>query len=370
MIEPRIQTRWRARAWRAVGAMAVAVIVACNTSDLLTVETPNSVPAEVFDDPAYAALMVNSVISDFECAFGSFVVAEGMATDEVHDASLMNGNWNLDRRDNGFTSGLYGTNGCTTVTGIYTPLSTARGEADAAVKRLEGWTPAQVPNHGRLLAQANLYAGFSYAALGMAMCQAAFDKGPLVNQPGMFALAEQRFTAAITAAQAINDPTILNAAYLGRARVRLFQKNGAGAIADAQLVPPNFVFNASADASTARRFNRVYQSLSGSGAATVEVSARALATENGEVDPRSAMTTTTVRPADGVATIVIPTKFNAASLAAGQAIPLPIARYAEAQLILAEARGGASAVTTINAMRAAVNLKPYTGPTDAASITS
>jgi hypothetical protein len=370
MREARIQTRSKRRVWRALGAVTVGLIVACNTSDLLTVETPNSVPADVFDDPAYAALMVNSVISDFECAFGSFVVAEGMATDEVHDASLSNGNWNLDLRDNGFTSGLYGTNACTAVTGLYTPLSTARGEADAAVKRLEGWTPAQVPNHPRLLAQANLYAGFSYAALGMAMCQAAFDKGPLVNQPGMFALAEQRFTAAITAAQTINDQTILNAAYIGRARVRLFQKNATGAIADAQLVPANFVFNASADASTTRRFNRVYQSISGSGAATVEVSARALTTENGELDPRSAMTTTTVRPGDGVATIVIPTKYNAASLAAGQAIPLPIARYAEAQLILAEARGGANAVTIINAMRAAANLKPYTGPTDAASITT
>jgi len=55
---------------------------------------------------------------------------------------------------------------------------------------------------------------------------------------------------------------------------------------------------------------------------------------------------------------------------AGRAIPMPIARYAEAQLILAEAQGGAQAVSIINALRAAVSLKPYSGPTDATAITN
>ena len=351
-------------------ALLAAFVVACNTSDLLTVEVPNSVPANIYDDPAYAALMVNSVISDYECAFGGFVVAEGLATDELHDAALNNATWTLDRRDNGFTAGPYGTTGCTSTTGIYTPLSTARGEADAAIDKLAGWTAAQVPNLTRLQAQANLYAGYSYATIGMAMCQAAFDRGPLVNQQGIFALAEARFTAAIAAATTAAGQTTLNAAYLGRSRVRLYQHNSAGAITDAQLVPTGFVFNASMDATNARRFNHVYNAVSTSGSVTVETTARALATENGELDPRSAMVQLTTKPGDGLATIFIPAKYNAATLTAGQAIPMPIARYAEAQLILAEARGGANAVTIVNALRAAANLKPYAGATDAASITN
>ena len=136
---------------------------ACDTSGLLDVQAPNSVPVDVYEDPAFATLMVNSVIGDFECAFGSFVVAEGLATDELHDSALNNGNWNMDRRDNAFTSGFYGVNSCTTVTGIYTPLSTARGEADAAINRLKEWTSAQVPNINTLTAQANLYAGAGVA---------------------------------------------------------------------------------------------------------------------------------------------------------------------------------------------------------------
>ena len=351
-------------------ALLALLLAACNTSDLLKVQAPNSVPADIYSNPAYATLMVNSVIGDFECAFGSFVVADGIATDELHDASLNNGNWNLDRRDNGFTSGFYGTTSCTTQTGLYTPLSTARGEADAAIKALSGWTAQQVPNLTTLQAEANLYAGFSYAALGQAMCQAAFDMGPLVDQKGMFALAEQRFTTAIAAAQTAGLTNILNAAYAGRARVRLYQHNAAGAIADAQLVPAGFVFTAAMEATNARRFNHAFQAISTAGTATVEPTARALSTENGQVDPRSAMVLLKTAPADGVNQIYIPAKYNAASLTAGEALPMPIARYAEAQLVLAEAQGGQNAVDVINAMRAAVNLNPYTGPTDAASITS
>ena len=134
---------------------------ACNTSDMLDVKAPNSVPVDIYDNPAFATLMVNSVIGDFECAFGSFVVAEALVSDELHDSALNNGNWNIDRRDNAFTSGFYGVTSCTTVTGVYTPLSTARGEADAAIERLGTWTAAQVPNIKTLEAQANLYSGFS-----------------------------------------------------------------------------------------------------------------------------------------------------------------------------------------------------------------
>ncbi|HEY7395294.1 MAG TPA: hypothetical protein VH559_10650, partial [Gemmatimonadaceae bacterium] len=180
-------------------AVVVALSAACSTSRLLDVQAPNSVPATVFDDPTQANLMVQSVIGDFECAFGSFVTAEGIATDELQDATITAANWQLDRRDDGFTSGTYGTGACTNNEGIYTPLSTARWEADRAIEHLVAWTDAQVANRQTLIAQANLYAGFSYALMGMAMCQASFDEGAPVDQRGMFALAEQRFSDAITA---------------------------------------------------------------------------------------------------------------------------------------------------------------------------
>jgi hypothetical protein len=357
---------------RNIGVAFTAVfIAACSTSRLLDVSAPNSVPVGVFDSPSSAALMVASAIGDFECAFGAAVMVEGIISDEIADAQLGAAQWPYDRRDaNTQTSGIYGTSGCNSNQGpgIYTPLSTARFSADNALTKLTGWTDAQVVNRQTLIAQSNLYAGFSYAMLGMSMCQAAFDLGPAVDQKGMFALAEKRFTDAITAAQAAALPNVVNAAYVGRARVRLFQGNTAGAITDAQIVPKGFVYNAATDANDSRRNNRVFAAMQQTGNYTIEPVSLNLLTEQGEADPRAAIVVTTTRPADSRSVISVPKKYSNASTTAGDAIPLPLARYEEAQLILAEAQGGANAVTIINALRAAVSLKPYAGATDAASI--
>ncbi len=358
--------------WRMTALLAAAAfIVACDTARLLDVKAPNSVPATVFDEPANAALMVSSAIGDFECAFGGWVVATGIQSDELQDATLTAANWQLDRRDDGFTSGSYGTGGCTGTQAIYTPMSTARWEADQAVAKLAGWTDAQVANRVSLLVQANVYAGFSYATLGMSMCQAAFDMGPLVDQKGMFALAEKRFSDAITGATGVASlANYMNAAYVGRARVRLYQHNVTGAASDAQVVPKGFVFNAAMDANNSRRYSHVYQAIAQGTNTTVEVTARKLLTEQGETDPRAATTLLSGKASDGTSDKYVPNKYNAASLALGQAIPQPIARYEEAQLILAEAQGGAAAVTAINALRTTVGLKAYAGATDATSITT
>ena len=348
------------------GVGLVVAVAACDTTKLLSVDTPNNVPVAILDAPGNAGLMVNSAITDYECAFGSAVLVEGIISDELGDAQLGAAGWPYDRRDaNTQTNGIYGANGCNSAQnpGIYTPLATARWDADHAVKNLTTWTDAQVPNRQELLAQANLYAGFSYAMMGMSMCQAAFDLGPAVDQKGMFALAEQRFTAAIAAAQTAGDNAIVSAAYGGRARVRLYQGNTAGAATDAALVPNGFAYNATFDASNSRRYNRVFSATAQFGDYTVEAQSQNLKTENGEVDPRSASQLTTTRPADAKTSIWVPVRY-----AAGDGVPIPMTSYEEAQLILAEIQGGASAVTIINAMRSTVGLKPYIGPTDAASI--
>ena len=152
--------------------VTAALLVACDTHKLLDVEAPNNVPVAVFDSPANAVLMANSVIGDFDCAHGSWVIAEGLISDELADATLTAAAWPLDRRDaNTLTNGTYGTGGCTSTStpGVYTPLSTARWEADQALTKLAKWTDAEVPTRQNLIAQMNVYAGFSYAELGMAM---------------------------------------------------------------------------------------------------------------------------------------------------------------------------------------------------------
>ena len=358
-------SRKAAGAWLCVLVAGSALFAACSTDRYLGVNAPSRVPVEVFDSPTNAALMVNSAIGDFECAFASAVTVEGIISDELADAQLGAAAWPYDRRDaNTQTNGAYGTGACTSnqTPGIYTPLSTARWSSDNALKKLQAWTDAEVPNRNNLISQAALYAGFAYAMLGMSMCDAAFDLQAPVNQAAMFALAETRFSTAITAATAASATSILNAAYVGRARVRLFQGNKAGAASDAALVPSGFAFNSTTGGNDNRRYNRVYAATGQFGFYTVEAGSRSLTTENGQADPRSATITTSTRPADAKSVIVQPAKYTS------DASPIRLASYDEAQLISAEAQGGATAVTIINSMRAAVGLAPYTGATDAASI--
>lgn len=361
-------TRWT-RQIVAVAAASIALVgAACSTDDLLNVKAADRVEATLFDSPAQATLMVHSARTEFECALASAITVEAIISDEMADAQLGAAGWPYDRRDaNVQPGGIYGTNNCESNQnpGIYLPLSTARWQADNALSKLEGWTDAEVGSAARrqeLMARSALYAGFSYAYIGMSMCTAAFDLGAPVNQAAMFALAEARFGTAITiAGTTASLAEVRNAALVGRARVRLFQSNTTGAVADATLVPSGFVFNATYDGNDNRRYNRVYASTGMFGFYTVDPAVRALTTE-GVADPRSATIQYSTRPADNRAVIVGPAKYSA------QGSPIRVASYREAQLILAEAQGGTQAVTIINALRATHSLPAYTGPTDAASI--
>jgi hypothetical protein len=346
------------------------LIAACNTSRLLDVTTPNQVPVDILEQSGNAALMVNSAVGDYQCALGAAIVIEALIAGEMNDAQLGAAQWDYARRSaNTLTNGIYGTSGCGGSAqgfGIYNPLSKARYGADHAIANLTSWTDAQVPNRALLLAVSNLYAGFSYSFLGMAMCEAAFDNGPAVKQKPIFALAEQRLTAAITGAQTIgaSADSLRLAALVVRARVRLYQGNTAGALADAQLVPKGFVLNASNSGTTTRLYNWMYATTKQFGFYSIPAWSRDMTTERGEVDPRSATELSGTRSANNNQTIV----YNAKKYNAGDAAPTPMARYEEAQLIAAEVQGGAQAVAIINAMRADVSLLPYVGPVDAASI--
>jgi hypothetical protein len=355
--------------WLAMTAAVLSVaasVTACNTDQLLNVKAPDRVPAETLDNPAQAALIVNGAVADFECAYASYDLAQAIMSDEFSDAQLGAASWSYDRRD--FSSspgGIYGGNGCTSSQnpGIYTPLSTARWQADNALTKLNTWSVEEVgSNRTSLIAQSALYAGFSYSSLGMIMCTAAFDLGAPVDQQAMFALAEDRFTQAINAAtQAGGMDSVLNAALVGRARVRLFQGNTAGAIDDAEMVPAGFAYYATYASDQSRRYNRVYSGTTQFGDYTVAPVSRNIETE-GVVDPRSAVRDDPTNAADPDEDIWGVKKYT------GDDTPIRIASYDEARLILAEATGGPGAVPFINDLRGDYGVPAYSGATDAASI--
>lgn len=194
----------------------------------------------------------------------------------------------------------------------------------------------------------------------MAMCSAAIDEGPEITNQQLFAEAESRFSTALTLAQQAGIDPYRHAANVGLARVRLYQGNTAGAASAAELVPDGFVLQTSASAAEARRYNPVFHSNVQSRTYTIEAQSRNLMTEGVE-DPRSLRVESGLRTADGQIGW-IQMKYT------GFESPTPIARYEEAQLILAEAQGGQDAVDIINALRAPHGIPAYTGAIDDASI--
>jgi starch-binding outer membrane protein, SusD/RagB family len=343
----------------------VASVTACNTDQLLNVKAPDRVPAETLDDPSQANLIVNGAVADFECAYAAYALAEAIMSDEFSDAQLGAAAWPYDRRDMAInTGGIYGENGCNSNQnpGIYTPLSTARWQADNALTKLQTWTDEEVGSERtELIAKSALYSGFSHAALGMSMCTAAFDLEAPIDQPAIFARAEDRFSTAIDAGTQTGDDDIVNAALVGRARVRLFQGNTAGAITDAEQVPAGFEYDATYASDQSRRYNRVYSSTTQFGLYTVAPESRGIETE-GAVDPRAAVSDVPTNAADPDEDIWGVDKYT------GSDSPIRIATYDEARLILAEAKGGSDAVTIINDIRGDYGVTAYSGATDAASI--
>ena len=355
--------RGASRRFLAASMFAMFLTTACETDKWLDVTAPGVLPAENLESPEAAALLVNGAIGNFECALGATIMVTGIISDEFADAQLGAAQWPYDRRDANLQPGsIYGTSGCTSSQGpgVYSPLSVARWSADNAFRALDSFSNDQVARRDSLMAASALYAGFSLAHLGMAMCSAALDEGPEITNQQLFAEAENRFGTALTLATQAGVAPYQHAANVGLARVRLFQGNTAGAASAAALVPADFVLEASASASEGRRYNRVYHSNVQSRNYTIETQSRNLMTEGVE-DPRSLTVDSGLRASDGqIAWIQL--KYT------GFDSPIPIARYEEAQLILAEVQGGQDAVDIINALRAPHGIPAYTGATDAASI--
>jgi starch-binding outer membrane protein, SusD/RagB family len=342
-------TRLRAPALGASACLAVFLLAGCGDITSLTQSNPGSIDAADVYQPANAQLLLNGMLSDFECSYSRVVTSSGLLSDELEAAIAQSLNFDFDRRrllpNHPYSAGC----GTAQYPGVYTSLSRARGSADTTYARMSEWTVEQVPDRERMLGQLAAYGGYTLTLMGENMCSAAIDVGPEGTPAQLFAAAEERFNRAITAATTANRTDLLNAALAGRARVRLYQNNPTGAAADAQLVPAGFVFNATAaNDPNGRRWNRIFHFVNFSRFHMVAAESRNLTT-GGVADPRTASVTTTTRALDGRFSVQ-QTKY------ADLTSSMPITRYEEAQLILAEAQGGATAINIINGLRARHNL--------------
>ena len=344
-------------------ALALAALAGCGALDsALKVEAPSRIPAAQLISPDNAVLLVNGAIGDFECAAGAYDALTSVLAGEMTDATQTADRWPYDKRDVHSSDARYAVDACDAL-GVYTPLSTARFSADTILTSLQGWTDAQVPNRQDLIAQAAAYAGYSYLLLGEGFCSMAIGGGKAQTPQEIFALAEQRFATALAAAQAAGDNDILDLAYVGRARTRLDLGNTQGAASDAAQVPPGYVHVITASAASSRRNNRIYAQSGVGGTAGSALSVGPTyrnVTFQGVPDPRVKVFDAQQTATEGTP-LFFQQKFNSLS------DPLPMATGTEAQLILAEVKGGQTAVDIINALHDRAGL-PHFSATDPAAI--
>lgn len=333
---------------------ALLMAAACTDITSLSQENPGQMSAGDLYIPANAQLLVNGAISDFECAFSRYTVGVGLFTDELANAIASSSNIDYDRRTL-TTAATYGTGTCgnNQQPPIYTTLSVARASADTAVGKLNGWTDAQVPNRTKLIGKASAYAGYSLVLMGEAMCSAAINLGPELQPAQLFAEAKKRFDAAITAATTAADDSTRTFATMGRARAEWDLGDLASAGTDAAAIPATFVRNISTNSANVRQQNWVFASVNQSFWATVDPSFRNLTVDNtGTADPRTLVTNTGKTGTSQSTPIWTANKYSSLTSA------IPIAKYAEAQLIVAESKAATDPTGAATAINNARNTHP------------
>jgi len=326
--------------------------------DLLSVELPTKVAAENLEDPALAQVLVNSAIGEFECAFSQYVAASGQLTDELRHSSgwLVMTEWDhrkiKNNRDVANCNGNFGY-------GVFTPMQKARVSAESTKTRLEGWDDSEVTDRADKIATVALYGAFTRIILGEAFCEMTIDVGAIMTPAAVLQSAEVALTEAMSLAEAAGRSDLVEAARVGRARTRLTLGDKSGAKSDAAVVPEGFVFNANYSQADIYRYNRIYhhnwidgfispEFLDANGNPTLDGDSP---TFGGVVDPRVRSTPAGIGQ-DGSPLRHIEKYSSWTS-------PIAIAKYAEAQLIIAEVDLGQSAVDIINTFHVAAGLPLY-----------
>ena len=349
-------SRVRSRSLATIAATTLVTLAACDLDNALDVDAPSRIPANDFETPSNANLLVNGVVGDFECAYGSYVVAGALVGEESVDGAQTADRYPYDRRSTQPSDRRYAVSSCEGALGTYTPLQTARASAENVLGLLNEWTDAEVTNRQQLLATASAHAAYSLLMLGEGFCQmviSSFDEnrnpvlGGVITRDSVFKLAEARFTDAIGSA----DASIKNMALLGRAKARQNLGRLADARADAIQVPANFERMITASTTPTRRVNKVW--LDGSSTARGSLVGEPY---RSMTDPRVPFVRGTGNTVTGVP-VIYQTKYPAANS------PIPFATGDEAQLIIAEADLAAgnltSAVTIINTFRTRAGQTPF-----------
>jgi hypothetical protein len=233
-----------------IGALVAALASASACKGFLDVENPGPIEDKNLQTPDAIPSLVTGMSADLSEELDEIVRLTSVAADELaHGGSYAGeGLWYrgiIDPED---------------VNGRWADMHKARHEAETGIERIKGMQGINAfdYNTSREYARANLFAGLANRLLGEVTCEAVIENGPAEAHTVHFARAEPYFAEAIRVASAITGSTdIVRAAHGGRASVRAWQGNWAGAVTDAQQVPTSFVFNAIYSINSTRERNEL-----------------------------------------------------------------------------------------------------------------
>lgn len=330
----------------------MAAVAGCDS--LLDVELPGRLVATDLDNPDLAETLVRSVQGDFECAFRGYLVRDAIWGDvaNYHGTFL---NW-LRTEQRAINTREGGNQECESIREpVWLPMHITRNQADNAIEIIQGFEEGAVEDPDFLIGKAYLYKGYATEMLSEHYCGMVFEGGgEQKSRDEGFQRASELFTSAIDfAGRSSNDEAddVVNFALVGRARAKLNLGDGTGAVNDAEQVDAGFVGYATYEegGDLRREWNAQVPNLNED--ATIQGDFADLEVE-GTPDPRVPLLDMGETPQYGV-----PFRVQAKYPSPGSDIP--IASWREAQLIIAEVEGGATAVGIINDLRDTVSDLPW-----------
>lgn len=210
----------------------------------LSVTNPGPMPDKDLDTPSAMPGLVVGISADLSVAVGSLAYFSGLLADELAHS----GNYDAERY---FYEGTITANNTVAVWG---DMQVARWVAESGIERLKR-VLGDGFNASNLVPRAYLLAGFANRLAGENVCHAVINGGPKEDHKLHFQRALEQFGEAITRAEQQNNTTVATAARAGRASIHAWLGDWTSAVADAQLVPANFRYDAAFSTNTARENN-------------------------------------------------------------------------------------------------------------------
>lgn len=212
----------------------------------MTVTNPGPLPDADLDTPAAMPGLLVGISADLSVALGDQAYFSGLLADELAHS----GNYNNERY---FYQGAIKSEHTTTVWGN---MQVARWVAEDGIERMR-----RVLGDGfdssKLVPRAYALAGFANRLAGENVCHAVINAGPKQDHKVHFERAVEQFTEAIARAEQQGDAAVATAARAGRASVRAWLGDWAGAVADAEMVPADFRYDALFSTNTPRERNNL-----------------------------------------------------------------------------------------------------------------